>query len=88
MSDLLFREKAWEDMEYWMAYNPKLAKRIDQLLRDIGRGGFEGIGRPGPLKGDLSGFWSRRIDDNNRLLYRVRGKTVEVLSCKGRYDDK
>ena len=87
MSSMLFREKAWEDMSYWADYDRKTFKRIRSLLRDIGRDSFGGIGKPEPLKGDLSGFWSRRIDKHNRLIYRVRGETVEVLSCKGHYDD-
>jgi toxin YoeB len=56
------------------------------LLRDIERDGFNGIGKPEPLKGELSGFWSRRIDDSNRLVYRINGGTLEILSCKGHYD--
>lgn len=86
MSDLLFREKAWEDFLYWQSHDPKMAKRINLLLRDIGRGGFDGVGKPEPLKGDLSGFWSRRIDGTHRLVYRIRGETIEVLSCKGHYE--
>ena len=61
-------------------------KRINTLLRDIERGSFDGIGKPEPLKEDLSGFWSRRIDDTNRLVYRIQGDTVQILSCKGHYD--
>lgn len=56
-------------------------------MRDIGRGGYEGIGKPEPLKGDLSGVWSRRIDKYNRLIYRIEGETIEILSCKGHYDE-
>ena len=86
MSDLLFREKAWEDFLYWQSHNPKMVKRINMLLRDVARGSFGGVGKPEPLKGDLSGFWSRRIDSTHRLVYRVKGETIEILSCKGHYE--
>jgi toxin YoeB len=86
MSDLLFREKAWEDFLYWQSHNPKMVKRINMLLRDVARGSFDGVGKPEPLKGDLSGFWSRRIDSTHRLVYRVKGETIEILSCKGHYE--
>jgi len=86
VSDFLFREKAWEDFLDWQARDKKTLKRINMLLRDIGRGNFDGLGKPEPLKGELQGFWSRRIDETNRLVYRVEGKTIEILSCKGHYD--
>lgn len=86
MSDFLFREKAWEDFLYWQIHDKNMLKRINALLRDIGRGGFDGIGKPEPLKGDLSGLWSRRIDDTHRLVYRIKGNTIEIVSCKGHYD--
>ena len=62
-------------------------KRINMLLKDIERGNYDGIGKPEPLKGDMSGFWSRRIDDVNRLVYRIRGDVMEIVSCKGHYED-
>ena len=86
MSDLLFREKAWEDFLYWQSHNPKMVKRINMLLRDVARGSFDGVGKPEPLKGDLSGFWSRRIDDTNRLVYRINNDVIEILSCRGHYN--
>ncbi len=64
----------------------KTLKRINMLLRDIERGNFDGIGKPEPLKGDMSGFRSRRIDDTNRLVYRIRGDVMEIVSCKGHYE--
>ena len=57
------------------------------LLKDIERGNFDGIGKPEPLKGDMSGYWSRRIDDVNRLVYRINGDVMEIVSCKGHYED-
>ena len=65
----------------------KTLKRINALLKDIERGNFDGISKPEPLRGELSGFWSRRIDDTNRLVYRIRGDVLEILSCRGHYDD-
>lgn len=86
MGDFLFTGRAWSDYLYWQTQDKKTLKRINALLRDIARGGFDGLGKPEPLKEDLSGFWSRRIDDTNRLVYRVQGDTVQILSCKGHYD--
>lgn len=79
-------DKAWDDYLYWQSQDKKTLKRINQLIRDTGRDPFNGIGKPEPLKGDLSGFWSRRIDDTNRLVYRVNGELLEILSCKGHYE--
>lgn len=80
-------DEAWEDYTYWQTQDKKTLKRINMLLKDIERGNFDGIGKPEPLKGDLSGFWSRRIDDLNRLVYRVVDDVLEIASCKGHYED-
>ena len=80
-------DEAWEDYIYWQTQDKKKLKRINLLLKDIERGDFEGIGKPEPLKGDMSGFWSRRIDDVNRLVYRIHGDVMEIISCKGHYED-
>lgn len=79
-------DKAWDDYLYWQSHDKKTLKRINQLIRDTERDSFNGIGKPEPLKGDLSGFWSRRIDDTNRLVYRINGELLEILSCKGHYE--
>ena len=79
-------DKAWEDYIYWQTQDKKTLKRINQLVRDTERDPFNGIGKPEPLKGEFSGFWSRRIDDANRLVYRINGDTLEILSCKGHYE--
>lgn len=79
-------DEAWEDYTYWQTQDKKTLKRINTLIKDIERGYFDGIGKPEPLKGQLSGFWSRRIDDTNRLVYRIKDDVLEVLSCKGHYD--
>ena len=80
-------DEAWEDYIYWQMQDKKTIKRINMLLKDIERGNFEGIGKPEPLKGDMCGFWSRRIDDVNRLVYRISGDVMEIVSCKGHYEE-
>lgn len=80
-------EGAWEDYLYWQAQDRRTLKRINALVRDIERDPFDGIGKPEPLRGDLAGFWSRRIDERNRLVYRVQGPTLEIIACRGHYDE-
>lgn len=80
-------DEAWEDYLFWQTQDKKTLKQINALIRDIERENFDGIGKPEPLKGDLSGFWSRRIDSTNRLVYRIRDGVLELLSCRGHYDD-
>lgn len=78
---------AWEDYLYWQAQNKKILKRINQLVKDVSRTPFEGIGKPEPLRGNLTGFWSRRIDDEHRLVYAVEDNRVLIFSCRGHYND-
>lgn len=78
-------EKAWADYLYWQEQDKKTLRRINQLVRDIERNPFAGIGKPEALKGALSGFWSRRIDDSNRLVYRVANEIIEIVSCREHY---
>lgn len=80
-------DKAWDDYLYWQVQDKKILKRINALVKDVERTPFHGIGKPEPLKGDLSSFWSRRIDDTHRLVYRVNGDVLEIISCKGHYND-
>ena len=81
-------DEAWDDYVSWQREDKKTLKRINALVKDIERGnGYDGIGKPEPLRGNLSGFWSRRIDDANRLVYRVKDGVLEIVSCKGHYDD-
>ena len=75
-------EEAWEDFEYWTKQDKKTWKRILQLLKDINRNGYEGIGKPEQLRGDLAAYWSRRIDDVNRIVYRIGGAIVIGISDK------
>lgn len=84
---IIFSMDAWSQYVSWQEQDRRTLKRINTILRDIVRsGGFEGIGKPEPLKGDLSGFWSRRIDDTNRIVYRIKYDTCEIVQCKGHYD--
>lgn len=80
-------DEAWDDYLYWQIQDRKTLKRINMLLKDIERENFGGIGKPEPLKGDMSGFWSRRIDDVDRLVYRISGNVIEIVSCKGHYEN-
>lgn len=84
----LWQDEAWEDYVYWQTQDRKTLKRINQLLQDISRNGYDGIGKPEPLKGDLSGWWSRRIDDTNRLIYRINNGIIEIAQCRSHYGDK
>lgn len=77
---------AWEDYLYWQSHDKKILKRINQLLKDISRNPFGGIGKPEPLKENLAGFWSRRIDDEHRIVYAVEDDKVLIFSCRGHYD--
>ncbi len=77
-------DEAWEEYLYWQTQDKKTIKA---LIKDIERENFDGIGKPEPLKGDYAGFWSRRIDDSNRLIYRINDGILEILSCKGHYED-
>lgn len=81
-------EDAWEDFEYWTKQDKKTLKRILQILRDIERNGYDGIGKPEPLRGDLSSYWSRRIDDCNRIVYRIDGDVIQIVQCGSHYRDK
>ena len=77
-------EEAWED--YLNLQNDKkLLKKANTLLKDIERGGYEGIGKPEPLKGNLAGYWTRRIDDYNRIVYRIDGEIIEIVQCGTHY---
>ena len=86
MSKLIFAERAWEEHLYWQKNDRKTLKRVNQLLRDIARNGNDGFGKPEPLR--YRDGWSRRIDDVNRLVYQLQEDgSVEVMQCKGHYDD-
>ncbi len=80
-----FSDIAWEDYLYWQARDKKTLRRINELLRAIQREPFAGIGKPEPLKHQLAGFWSRRIDDTHRLVYAIERGTVLVAACRDHY---
>lgn len=79
---------AWDDYLYWQTQDKKTLKRINLLLKDIDRNGNTGLGKPEALKGDLQGYWSRRIDEKNRLVYRINDNRIEILQCRTHYGDK
>ena len=87
MNKLTFTENAFDEYLYWQTQDKKTLKKINALLKDITRNPFEGIGKPEPLKDNLTGLWSRRIDQTNRLVYMVTDEQIEIYQCKGHYDD-
>ena len=80
-----FHEIAWSRYLNWQQTDQAKIRRVNALIKEIQRHPFEGTGKPEPLKGDLSGYWSRRIDDKNRLVYRVEGDEVTIAQCGGHY---
>ncbi|WP_406058744.1 Txe/YoeB family addiction module toxin [Streptomyces sp. NBC_01077] len=85
MRSVHFDPAAWEDFRFWLASDRKTARRITRLIGVIQRDPFSGIGKPEPLKGDLSGYLSRRIDDEHRLVYRADDKEVKILKARYHY---
>ncbi|MBS3786360.1 MAG: Txe/YoeB family addiction module toxin [Gammaproteobacteria bacterium] len=82
---LSWTEESWADYLYWQEQDKKTLKRINKLITDINRSAFNGIGKPEPLKENLSGFWSRRIDDTNRLVYAIDDHSITIISCRYHY---
>ncbi len=80
-----FSEEAWSDYLYWQKNNKKITNRINRLLREISRDPFRGIGKPEPLKNNYSGFWSRRIDEEHRLIYQVEPHAILIYKCRFHY---
>lgn len=90
MMEIKFSSEAWEQYVEWQTQDRKILKRINAILKDIQRNPYEGIGKPEALKGNLSSFWSRRIDLQNRLVYRIQGdhdEICQIAQCKGHYDE-
>ncbi|MDR1246234.1 MAG: Txe/YoeB family addiction module toxin [Clostridiales Family XIII bacterium] len=84
----LWTDKAWENYLYWQTQDKKTLKKVNELIKDIERNGYKGIGKPEALKGSLSGWWSRHVDDTNRLVYRLKdGDILEISQCKGHYNE-
>ena len=83
---IVFTENSWEDYNSWLTEDRKMLKKINELVKDIQRTPFVGKGKPEPLKYDLAGFWSRRIDREHRLVYNVENQEILIYSCKYHYD--
>lgn len=83
--NVIFTEQAWEEYTAWQLEDKKTLKRINLLIQDIQRNGHEGLGKPEPLRFDLSGYWSRRINEKDRLVYKIDEKNVYVLQCRYNY---
>ena len=82
---LLFSEQAWDDYLWWQAHDLKSLERINTLIKETSRNPFQGIGKPEPLRGDLSGWWSRRITQEHRLVYRAVGGVLQIAQCRYQY---
>ena len=83
---LLWDERAWAEYLGWQSEDKKTLKKINALLKDIQRSPYDGIGKPEPLRGELAGWWSRRIDEADRIVYREDAGVIVIASCKGHYD--
>jgi len=84
----IWSDIAWDDYLYRQSQDKKTLKRINLLLKDIDRNGNTGLGKPEALKGDLQGYWSRRIDEKNRLIYRINDNEIRIIQCRTHYGDK
>ncbi|NOX67528.1 MAG: Txe/YoeB family addiction module toxin [Chlorobi bacterium] len=84
---IVFSKNSWEDYSSWLKEDKKMLQKINELIKDIQRNPFEGKGKPEPLKYDLKGFWSRRIDREHRLVYRFENKEILIYSCRYHYDN-
>ena len=84
----LWEDDAWDEYLYWQTQDKKTLKKINELLKDIDRNGYKGMGKPKPLSGDLAGRWSRRIDDKNRIIYKIENGMVRIYQCGSHYNDK
>jgi toxin YoeB len=85
---IVFENEAWDEYVQWQTEDKKTLKKINLMIKDISRNPFEGIGKPEPLKGDLSGFWSRRINDKDRIIYYIKDHNVYISAIKGHYNDR
>lgn len=81
----VFTITAWEEYQYWQKENRQILIRINDLIKDIERNGNTGIGKPEPLRHELSGYWSRRINNEHRLIYSIEGNNINIISCLGHY---
>lgn len=86
MRKLVWDDSAWQNYLYWQGQDKKTLKRINRLIKDVLASPFDGIGKPEPLKENLSGYWSRRIDDTNRLVYKVTDDLIIIVACRYHYE--
>lgn len=84
----IWQDEAWEDYLYWQTQDKKTLKKINRLLKDIDRNGYQCIGKPEALSGNLSGFWSVRIDEKNRIVFRIADENLEIAECGSHYGHK
>lgn len=83
---LLWEDRAWEEYLYWQTQDRKTLKRLNAIIRDIQRSPLDGVGKSEPLKGNLRGWWSRRIDETNRIVYYEQNGIIHIVSCRGHYE--
>ena len=83
--ELVWQSNAWQDYLYWQEQDKKILHRINDLIRDTLRSPYKGIGKPEPLKGELSGFWSRRINSEHRLVYIIKEQRLHIIQCRFQY---
>jgi len=83
---LLWEDRAWEEYLYWQTQDRKTLKRLNAIIRDIQRSPLDGVGKAEPLRGNLSGWWSRRVDETNRIVYYEKDGTIHIASCRGHYE--
>lgn len=88
MKRIIFSKNAWEDYIYWQTEDKKTLNKINALIRDIQKSPYEGLGKPEPLKFDLAGYWSRRIDLEHRLVYQFSNSDILIYACRFHYDKK
>lgn len=84
----VWTDDAWEDYLYWQTQDKKTLRKINNLIKDIDRNGYKSTGKPEPLSGNLAGFWSLRIDEKNRFVFRIGEKAIEIVQCRTHYGDK
>ena len=84
----IWHDEAWEEYLYWQGQDKKTLRRINKILKDIDRNGYNCIGKPEKLSGNLSGFWSARIDEKHRIVFRIVGDMLEIAECGSHYGDK
>ena len=87
MGNIYFHEEAWEDYLYWQTQDKKTLRKINELIRDMLRNTYSGIGKPEALKNALHGYWSRRIDEKNRIVYCQKDDGIYIISCRGHYGE-